>query len=242
MFNDNETVREICEITGAHTEIKRAVRKTIALYVRGNGTLEIRCPKSLSAKAIIKLVQEKADWIAKKINKAEKYSGRHYIKQVHPGGSIPFLGKDCPVIETDIFAYGAKSNYGDMKFYVSKGLSREKFLEQIKEIYKKLFAEILNDHIKYFSNIMDLYPQNVRVGTARRSWGSCKGKNLTFTWRLAMADMDAVDYVIIHELAHIKHKNHGKLFWKEVEKYKPDYKECKYRLDELAHKIEAENL
>ncbi|MEG1614194.1 MAG: M48 family metallopeptidase, partial [Oscillospiraceae bacterium] len=69
-------------------------------------------------------------------------------------------------------------------------------------------------------------PTAVKITSAEKRFGSCSGKNsLCFSYRLMQYPQDAIDYVIVHELAHIKHKNHSKNFYELIEQYMPDYKE-----------------
>lgn len=80
--------------------------------------------------------------------------------------------------------------------------------------------------VKYFSSIMRLFPSAVKISSAKTKFGSCSSKNsLNFSYRLMLYPPDAIDYVIVHELAHIKHHNHSKDFYALIEKYLPDYKE-----------------
>lgn len=72
---------------------------------------------------------------------------------------------------------------------------------------------------------MNLYPTGLKITSARTRFGSCSGKNsICFSWRLMDYPELAIDYVVVHELAHIVHKNHGPQFWALVERYLPDYR------------------
>lgn len=90
---------------------------------------------------------------------------------------------------------------------------------------KALAKEILPQRIKYYSELMGLYPTKVTITSAKTRFGSCSGKNsISFSCRLMQYPIDAVDYVVVHELAHIKHHNHSKDFYALIEKHLPDYK------------------
>lgn len=79
---------------------------------------------------------------------------------------------------------------------------------------------------EYYSGIMKLYHSSVKITSAKTRFGSCGPNNsLCFSWRLMAYPPEAVEYVVVHELAHIKHRNHGREFYALVEKYLPDYKE-----------------
>ena len=88
---------------------------------------------------------------------------------------------------------------------------------------------------------MGLNANKISITSAKTRWGSCSGKNnLNFTWRLMMAEPEVIKYVIIHELAHIKEKNHGKRFWTLVEQYEPEYKTKKEKLRQLAIRLDCD--
>lgn len=97
--------------------------------------------------------------------------------------------------------------------------------EQITEL-KKAAKEYIPNKVLEYSEIMGLKPSGIKITSARTRFGSCSGKNsLCFSYLLMQKPPQAVDYVIVHELAHIKHKNHGKRFYALIEKYMPDYRE-----------------
>ena len=99
-----------------------------------------------------------------------------------------------------------------------KDLNEEELLKKAKEI--------IPNKVSYYSALMDLKPSGVKITGAKTRFGSCSEKNsLCFSWRLMAYPEEAIDYVVVHELAHIKHHNHGKEFYKLIEKYMPDYKE-----------------
>ena len=78
----------------------------------------------------------------------------------------------------------------------------------------------------HFADLMGLTPKHVKITSAQKRLGSCSGKNgICFSWRLMRYPKAAIDYVIVHELAHIEHKNHGKLFYSRIEEILPDFKE-----------------
>ena len=86
---------------------------------------------------------------------------------------------------------------------------------------------IIPEKVRYFAEIMRVSPTGLKITSARTRFGSCSGKNsLCFSWRVMLYPEKAVDYVVIHELSHIKHHDHSDAFWKTVEKYMPDYREA----------------
>ena len=97
--------------------------------------------------------------------------------------------------------------------------------EEINELINKAKAYI-PERVEYYSNIMKLKPAGIRITKAKKRFGSCSAKNsLCFSCFLMNYPYEAIDYVIVHELAHIKEHNHSKRFYSVIERYLPDYKE-----------------
>lgn len=97
--------------------------------------------------------------------------------------------------------------------------------DEIKALIKTA-KEIIPERVEYFSTLMNLYPTGIKITRARKRFGSCSSKNsVCFSCFLMNYPMKAVDYVIVHELAHIRHHNHSKDFYNLISRYMPDYKQ-----------------
>lgn len=95
-----------------------------------------------------------------------------------------------------------------------------------REKYISLAKTLLPARVEYYSSLMGLSPTGMRVTGAKTRFGSCSAKNrLCFSWRLMAFPPEAVDYVVVHELAHIVHKNHGSRFYALIASVMPDHKE-----------------
>jgi len=91
--------------------------------------------------------------------------------------------------------------------------------------YKERALEIISERVKLYSQQYNFAPKQVKISSAKTRWGSCSPNGtLNFTWRLVMAPLTVIDYVVAHELAHLRVKNHSSKFWKEVEAIYPEYK------------------
>jgi predicted metal-dependent hydrolase len=94
-------------------------------------------------------------------------------------------------------------------------------------------GEVLPERVRFYSELMKLVPTGITITGAKTRFGSCSGKNkLCFSWRLMQYPDAAIDYVVVHELAHIRHKNHGKDFYALIASVLPDYKARKKLLRE----------
>lgn len=110
------------------------------------------------------------------------------------------------------------------KKYIKNGIDE-------KEIYKNKLPEVILPMVYKYSNKMNLHPSKISFRFNKTRWGSCSYKNsVSFNYYLAKLPVELIEYVVVHELAHIKHKNHGKDFWALVEKYLPDVKERRKNL------------
>lgn len=110
-------------------------------------------------------------------------------------------------------------------YYYYLGKRYEKNSINVKELYKEKLPEILLPILYKYSKQMNLYPNKVSFRFNKSRWGSCSAKNnISFNYYLAQLPKELIEYIVVHELAHIKHKNHSKNFWDLVEKYLPDVK------------------
>ena len=90
---------------------------------------------------------------------------------------------------------------------------------------KAAAERIIPMRVEYYAALMGLTPAGVKITSAKKRFGSCNGKNsLCFSYMLMLYPIEAIDYVVVHELAHIRHHNHSKEFYKLIEKFMPDYK------------------
>lgn len=96
--------------------------------------------------------------------------------------------------------------------------------EQIKELRMQA-KTIIPLKVAQYADVMGLHPTGVKITSAAKRYGSCSSKDsLCFSWRLMLLEDEGIDYVVIHELAHIRHKNHGRDFYALIEQYLPDYR------------------
>lgn len=144
---------------------------------------------------------------------------------------IMYRGSNMDVIVRTYPGQGAKVFYrsGLLEVYVNGTLSKEQQAKALSEALEKWMAKAfesrLDERLKYYSDIIGVTYKDVRVKSQKSRWGSCSSKgNLNFNWRLVIAPDWISDYVIVHELCHLKHLNHSKDFWNTVGLYIPDYK------------------
>lgn len=137
------------------------------------------------------------------------------------------IEKKMTWIENSIVRLEEKSINEDEFLYLGVRKKLEDFkIKNIDNFYKKEIVKYLPNLVDIYSKRMNLFPTSLKYRKNKRTWGSCNYKNgLNFNILLMKFPIELMEYVVIHELAHIKHKNHSKKFWDLVEEFCPDYKQ-----------------
>ena len=121
------------------------------------------------------------------------------------------------------------------ELFVPNERSRERLLAWMKDNAKRILTQVTQEKAKE----MGVAVSAVRISSAKTRWGSCSAKNtISYSFRLLYAPKEVVEYVVYHELCHIRHKNHSKRFWTEVERYCPDWKHKRKWLKDHAFVME----
>lgn len=213
----------------------RSRRKTLAICITKDGKAEVRAPIKLPQTVIDRFVNSKQGWIAQKTEVMAARAQKRQEFLVRKGNSLTLLGREYPVIS------GAAAAFDGKQFIVP---FKENQIDkaQLIALYKRLAKQEIEKRTEYFSHKMGLLPSAVKIGSANTYWGCCSAKNsLIFTWKLVMAEPGAIDYVVVHELAHIKEHNHSARFWALVQSILPDYNIQRAKLKELQQKLSNED-
>lgn len=214
-------------------EIIKSRRKTIALVIDNDGELIVRAPFYASTYDIMEFIEEKQDWITEKsIEMKKRYESRKELT-LDEGETIPYLGRECVVHRGFV-----KNVYFDGEsFLIPDG---ENAKEKLVAWYRKEALRVFSIRVSEIAQSMGVEPCGISITGARTRWGSCSYKNkLNFSWRLLMCPEEVVDYVIVHELCHIYHKDHSRDFWRSVSKVDTRYKEHEKWLKENERLMEV---
>lgn len=198
----------------------RAKRRTIALIVERDGSLTVRAPRRATLNDIYGFIQEKTDWILRsreKLKAIKPITKKAYVD----GERFLFLGQEY---ELRLVPPQRPALKFDGRFTLSTS-AQERGELAFTKWYKTQALTLFTERVNHYANLHGLIPKEVKVNSAKTRWGSCTSAGtLNFTWRLAMAPLEVIDYVVLHELAHLKVKNHSPRFWKLVESLCPDFK------------------
>ena len=217
--------------------LKRSNRKTVALYVR-DGALEVRAPMRMPKADIDLFIASKEKWIADKLGKSIEQMARRESFTLNYGDKVILRGKEYPIAAKD----GGRIGFDEECFYMPPGLTPEQIKHACVRIYRLTAKRRLTERTLFFAGRMSAQPSAIRISGAKTRWGSCSAKkSINYSWRLIMADDDVIDYVVVHELAHLTEMNHSKRFWAIVEGILPDCKRQRARLKDLQSRIGGEN-
>jgi predicted metal-dependent hydrolase len=216
--------------------LARSKRKTLAIYIR-NGNIDVRAPLNMPKRDIDKFIASKARLIADKLARSKEQLRKREAFAPDYGDTVMLRGVEYPLIAKA----GARAGFNGEAFFLPSDLESEQIKSVCVRVYRRLAKIHLTDRVLHFAERMSVEPATVKVNGAKTLWGSCSAKNvLNFSWRLILADDAAVDYVVVHELAHIIEMNHSARFWALVERVLPDYRERRARLKVLRRKLDAE--
>jgi Predicted metal-dependent hydrolase len=201
-------------------KIIRSNRKTIAIKPTENGTIIVKAPKKATNKLIIEIIEQHKDKILKKLKELEKIKEINF-KQFVAGEEFLYIGKAYKLYIVENLETPLKFQDG---FYLSKDYKNQR-REIFIDWYKKQAKIIIPNRVKYWAEKCGYSIKKVGITNANKQWGSCSAKgNLNFSWRLILAPLEVIDYVIVHKLSHLKELNHSKNFWNEFKKCMPEYK------------------
>ena len=214
------------EISMDYTIIKSR-RKTLSLTVDGDGNVIIKAPYGCPDKTIAEFAEKHSGWINEHRKKSEDIHRKYAFS-----GTFPLMGREIPIV------YGSGFLFTGDKLEIPEGRDIGDISAQLEYIYRRAAQEYLPQRVKYFSRIMGVSPSQVKISGAEKRWGSCSGrKTINFAWRLAAASPELMDYVVVHELAHLSEMNHSPRFWAIVAAVLPDYREREKRLNEVGIRL-----
>ena len=203
----------------------RKRRKTISLQIGDKSELVITAPHFTPISEINRFVQEKQNWISKAIQKHQEEAIKAKAKEYITGEYFYYLGESYPL---EIF-FEPFENAGvvlwDNRVFLNAQGNKDTRKQYFVLWYKKKAHKYIGERVDFFSRMLKLQPGSLSITSAKSRWGSCSEvNNLAFSFRLIMAPPAVIDYVVVHELMHIKEKNHSAGFWRLVESAIPQYK------------------
>lgn len=209
---------------------KRA--RCLRLQIDNEGEITLVAPWLFGKRIINKFLQQHTGWIEKHLQKFEKQKKLRPKPKYQTGDVFYYFGEQ---VILDIKPSSRKRptikiRDNQMAITLHRDVSKTDGVAAIKKtienFYKKKADEVIHDRLQFFNEHYGLKYKRVTMRNQKSRWGSCSRlKNLNFNWRLIMAPIEVIDYVVAHELCHIKEMNHSPKFWNLLTQTIPDYKE-----------------
>ena len=219
-------------------KLVRSRRKTVAIYITNDAAVEIRAPLKMPKSDIEKVIASKEKWIEKSLGLREQINAEKSEFTLNYGDMVMLAGNMYQIKIKD----GKRAGFNGECFYLPPNLAPNEIKGAVVQIYKAVAKRIIHNKVSEYAKCMNITLAAIKITSAKTRWGSCSGKNsINFSWRLVMADDDVIDYVVVHELAHIREHNHSPRFWKVVQEILPDYKDRQSKLKTLQKKLSIQN-
>ncbi len=191
-------------------EIQYGKRKKLLIQIDSVGFITVKAPNGTSEEIIEEIIRKHEKKIKSRLDEIDEIKEKLKERTYDGEGKFLHLGKEYALDE----------------LIDTVGLSEEEQKANLKKFYFASCKKIIPGRIKIYQEQLGVRPKIVEIDESKNKWGACTSdKKITFNYRLAMAPIEAIDYVVVHELCHLEHMNHDRSFWRLVGSILPDYKE-----------------
>lgn len=210
---------------------RSAARKTLSIAITPQAQVKISAPGFLGVGDIEKFILSKGQWVIRKLEQARQEQSLLAAKRYRDGYQLFFLGERHPIVFRGPDMAGPSLDFDGRSWTLTgvDGKEQNEIRELFVNWYKEQARELFPSRIFHHARLMGLDPDRIAVKEQKRSWGTCSFRHraIHLNWQLIMAPVSVIDYVVIHELAHLRHPNHSRRFWSLVERHMPDYRQNK---------------
>jgi predicted metal-dependent hydrolase len=207
--------------------LKRSERKTASIYIERDGKVTVIVPAKLTAPEIDALLESKRRWIYQSLAEWQDLNAQRVQREYVNGEGFLYLGRSYRLKRVKGLAEPVmlKEGYFCLRTSIR---TRPEADAAFTAFYRQKGLSRIPPRVEHFEKKLGVQPKVVRVIDLKHRWASCSaGGNLNFHWKCMMAPLSVLDYVVVHELAHLVHPNHTTAFWSLVDKVLPDYQERK---------------
>ncbi len=206
--------------------------KHLRLVIENGGQLWVVVPKGFDSGDLCRVLESKKGWLSKNLSLLSGPGGSGSPGQACPTEAL-YLGRRYPIRIRYGAVAGATLEYDGTAFRIILPFDRqevERMANTVRALlekwYRRQAAELFPARLSHYNRDWRLTYNGIRIKGQRTRWGSCSAKkNLNFNWRLLMAPLEVLDYVVVHELAHLMELNHSPKFWQLVQSRCPAYRQ-----------------
>ena len=223
-------------IFGKHKKEYTLIRKkrsTISVTVKPDLRIIVSCPIHATNEKIETFLRKKWRWIDEQVAFFKKYQKKIYKKEYVSGESFYYLGRQYQLVIKKAEEDNISLTRDQLIVHSVKGSSHKAYTKQLVTMWYKQKAKVIL--VKYFAEQLERFGYKkkilLRIASMKRKWGSFRGSTVTLNPLLVQARKEAIDYVITHELCHIRYQNHSKKFWEYMDEMYPGWEKEKERLE-----------
>ena len=209
----------------------RAKRKSVGFVIDESG-LTVRAPRWVSREEIETMIHEKEDWIHQKLSQFADWQKQAHTQKVsfQDGQTIPYLGHPL-TIRLAPMERAPRRLGNDLLLNLPLDADSDRIKAKALVWFKNEAKRYLGAQLAQMAQEAGLHFMAWQLSSAKRRWGCCtSARTIRLNWRLIHLDVDLIDYVIAHELAHLEEMNHSERFWSCVQRLCPDYESRRRRL------------
>lgn len=220
-------------------EVLYRKRKTMEIQIKDQGTVKLLVPVGVTKKRIMEVLQLKADWIVDKLAKVQavnSFTTKEYVN----GEQFLYLGSHYTLkINQDQYANKFKVELVYDQLVVTTPNTAGVTIRSVLELwYRERAQQLIEQRVAYYLQWLKKAPTEIKVKEQKKRWGSCTSAGkLLFNWRIAMAPLPIIDYLVVHEMCHLHQMNHSQNFWQLVAAVLPDYQARRNWLKEHGAKL-----
>lgn len=207
--------------------VVRARRRTADIVVERDGQVVVRAPETVPTEAIDDVVRGNAAWIHRTIAEWEELNAARRHRPFAQGSSFPYLGRNYRLR----FVAGAvrplvlRNGWFELEERVLGDGGAPAARKVFRDFYMTRALPLLEERVTLYARRIDVRPGPLAVRELGYHWASCgPSGSLNFHWKIMMAPATVIDYVVAHELCHLKHRDHSVAFWNEVDKVLPSWR------------------
>lgn len=200
----------------------------MSLEIKRDGIINVIAPNGLDKTFIVDKVKNKSDWIIKKLDEIEVLDNNRYIRSYESGDIFLYLGNEY-ILENlvDKSTIGTSVSLENNKLIVRSNSNNKDVIQRaLKKWYTDETLGIVKERINYYKLFFEDTVTSIKIKDQKSRWASCTYKNeILFNLRCSMMPIQIIDYIVVHEMCHMEHRNHSKDFYLAVERILPDHKE-----------------
>ena len=205
-----------------YTLKRSARRRSIGLRVDDRG-LTVSIPLRASECWLHSVLQDRAEWVVEKL---EGWQARKaQVLCLTDGEFIPYLGEQLTLrVQQSLFAAPAHQSGDELRVPVQDESNAKRIEQRVSEWYRQQAGLLFAARVAHYAVLLRVAPNAIKLSTAKTQWGSCNARGtVRLNLQLIKFPLRLIDYVVVHELAHLREMNHSANFWKVVASVCPDY-------------------